>query len=316
MTTQNAASLADRTMVLERVFDAPPSLVFEAYTNPAHLPHWFGPRGFSCTTKGIDIKPGGYWHFEMIAPDGKVWPNFMRFLEIVENEKIVFDHGAEPDGEPHFRTTITLVADGDKTRLRQESLFPNAEAVAAVKSFGAEQLGHQTLDKLAERLRLMGFTISRTFDAPRGLVYEAWSKPEHLGKWWGPKGMDIEVVSFDFRPGGLFHYRLANAQAEMWGRFEYVAMEAPSKIVYISAFSNAAGEITSAPFPGLEDFPREVYNELTFEEHDGKTTVRLAGGPHHGTAAEWACYRGMEASMQGGFSGTFDQLDAYLAGLR
>ena len=129
MTTQNAAPLADRTMVLERVFDAPASLVFEAYTNPAHLPHWFGPRGFSCATKSIDLKAGGHWHFDMIAPDGKVWPNYMRFLEIVENEKIVFDHGAEPDGEPHFRTTITFTADGDKTRLRQESLFPTAEAV-------------------------------------------------------------------------------------------------------------------------------------------------------------------------------------------
>ena len=87
------AAEAERSIVLERVFDAPRALVFQAWTNPAHLPRWFGPRGFSCKTRSIDVRVGGAWDFDMIGPDGTVYPNFMRFTSLRENEAIVYEHG-------------------------------------------------------------------------------------------------------------------------------------------------------------------------------------------------------------------------------
>lgn len=301
-----------RTMVLERVFDAPPALVYKAWTDPAHLPHWFGPQGFTTTTHAIDVRPGGGWHFDMHGPDGTTYPNFIRFVELEAGARIVIDHGESPDGPPKFRATITLEDVGGKTRLRQESVFPTVEALEVVKGFGAEALGYQTLAKLGERLETLGFAITRTFAAPRALVYQAWSDPERLSKWWGPKGMTLEILTLDFRPGGVFHYRMYNAQgAEMWGKFVYTETTAPERIAYVSSFADAAGNVARAPFAA--DFPLEVYNVLTFSERDGQTTLSLAAGPRNATPAEWAFFEGMNASMQQGFGGTFEQLVAYLA---
>jgi uncharacterized protein YndB with AHSA1/START domain len=312
--THATATASDREIVQERVFDAPRALVFKAWTDPQHLPSWFGPKGFTCTTHAIDVREGGSWHFDMHAPDGKAWPNFMRFLEVVPNERLVYDHGAEPDGAPHFRVEVTFADEGVRTRLVQRSTFPTAEACEAVKGFGAVELGGQTLDKLAARVATMGLRFTRTFDAPLDLVYKAWVEPERFAKWWGPAGFDLDVKTVDVRPGGVFHYRMHNAQGEMWGKFRYVEIVAPERIVWINSFSDPEGNTTRAPFSA--EFPLEIYNVVTFTERDGKTVMEMGGGPLDASPAELAFYQGMNASMQGGFGKTFDQLDAYLAGAR
>lgn len=306
---------ADRELVLERVFDAPRALVFKAWTDPAHLPVWFGPKGFTCTTHAIDVRPGGAWHFDMHGPDGTDYPNFMRFLTIEPNERITYDHGALPDEPAHFQGTVTFADEpGGRTRLRMRNLFPTAEARAAVEGFGAVELGYQTLEKLAERLAATTLTFTRTFDAPRELVYRAWAEPQRFAKWWGPAGMALEVLKQDIRPGGVFHYRMYNdAGAEMWGRFAYVELAAPERLVWVNAFSDPEGNVVPAPFPGMEAFPLEIYNVMTLTEEDGKTLLKLTGGPLAATAKQLDFYLGMNASMQQGFGGTFDKLAAYLA---
>ena len=70
----------DREIVLSRVFEAPRELVFAAWTKEEHLTKWFGPKGFTTTTHECDVRIGGRWRFDMIAPDGKVWDNRMVFL--------------------------------------------------------------------------------------------------------------------------------------------------------------------------------------------------------------------------------------------
>ena len=156
------------------------------------------------------------------------------------------------------------------------------------------------------------FTISREFDAPRELVFKAWTEAERLAKWWGPKGCACEVKALDLRPGGLFHYRLHwTAGQEMWGKFVYREIAPPERLVFVTSFSDAAGGTTRAPFS--ENWPREELNVATFTERDGKTTVTLRGGPVNPTEEERKLYAGMHDSMRGGFGGTFDQLDAYLA---
>ena len=95
---------------------------------------------------------------------------------------------------------------------------------------------------------------------------------------------------------------------------KHLEAQAPERLVYVSSFSDAEGNTTRAPF--AQDFPLEIYNVLTFTEHDGKTVMELGGGPLDASPAELAFYQGMNASMQQGFGATFQQLVAYLASAR
>lgn len=159
------------------------------------------------------------------------------------------------------------------------------------------------------------FVITRTFDAPRALVWKAWTEPERLAQWWGPKGATIRVVKHDLRPGGIFHYAMQFKPGhDMWARFVYREIMPPERLVFINSFSDADGGITRAPFPQLGDtWPLEILNTLTLAEQDGKTALTLRGRPINATEEERKAYVGMFASMQQGFGGTFDKLAAYLA---
>jgi uncharacterized protein YndB with AHSA1/START domain len=160
------------------------------------------------------------------------------------------------------------------------------------------------------------FAISRTFNAPRERVWAAHASAEALSQWWGPKGCAIRVIKLDFRPGGIFHYAMSfqPGAPEMFGRFIYREVLTPSRLVYVSSFSDAEGGVTRAPFPQLDGkFPLEVLNTMTFTEAGGKTTIDLRGGPINATDDERRMFAGMHDSMRGGFSGTFDQLDQFLA---
>jgi uncharacterized protein YndB with AHSA1/START domain len=156
------------------------------------------------------------------------------------------------------------------------------------------------------------FVFSRTVDAPRELVWKAWSEAERLAQWWGPKGCKLKVASLDFRPGGIFHYGMEwSAGGTMWGRFVYREITPPERLVFVNSFSNQNGEITRAPFN--ENWPREVLNVVTFEDVGGKTRITLSGGPIDPTKEERELFESFFDSMNQGFGGTFDQLEAYLA---
>ncbi len=147
------AEIADREIVLERVFDAPRELVWRAFTQVEHLVHWWGPNGYRTTYDHYELRPGGTAKFTMHGPDGKEWPNKFWFLEVEEPSRIVFDHG---DFEkPWFRVTVTFEQSGSRTRYRAHMAFPTAEACAAAKARGAIELGKQTYEKLANYLRAM-----------------------------------------------------------------------------------------------------------------------------------------------------------------
>ena len=157
------------------------------------------------------------------------------------------------------------------------------------------------------------FTFTRTFDAPRALMWKAWTSAEALGQWWGPKGSEMRVVAFDLRPGGMFHYAIAFQGNEMFGRFIYREVVAPERLVYVSSFSDAAGGVTRAPFQQLDGkWPLEILNVVTLTEEGGRTAVSLRGGPVNATDDERAMFESMTASMLQGFGGAFDKLDEYL----
>ena len=145
----------DREIVLCRVFDAPRELVFRAWTEPERLCTWFGPKGFTCETREIDIRVGGRWRFDMIAPDGKRYDSRMVFLELKAPEKIVYDYGSDKDDDPNrFHVTITFDSQSDgKTVVTMRQLHPTKAQRDATIGFGAVEFGYTTMDKLAENLR-------------------------------------------------------------------------------------------------------------------------------------------------------------------
>ncbi len=163
-----------------------------------------------------------------------------------------------------------------------------------------------------DEVRAQEFLLRREFNAPREIVFKAWTEAEHLANWWGPVGFDLHVEQLEFQPGGIFHYRMSTSDGyEMWGKFVYRQITPPERLVYISSFSNSKGETTRAPFS--DDFPLEIINTLTFSERNGKTTLTLRGTPVDPTDVEREMFESMFDSMQQGFGGTLDQFAVYLA---
>jgi uncharacterized protein YndB with AHSA1/START domain len=205
-------------------------------------------------------------------------------------------------------------------------IFPSAEERdRVIREHGADKGQVETLARLAAYVEKLDktqvdaeagdFVISRTFEAPRALVWKVWTEPEHLAQWWGPKGCTIRVVKLDVRPGGIFHYAMAYQPGhEMWGRFVYREIVPPERMVWVNSFSDAEGGVARAPFPQLKGaFPLEILNTLTLHENGGQTTMTVRGRPIDATEEERETYLGMFGSMQQGFTGTFDQLAKYLA---
>lgn len=157
--------------------------------------------------------------------------------------------------------------------------------------------------------------VSRVFSAPRGLVFRMFAEAERLARWWGPRGYSMDVVRFEFRPGGTCHFRLAGADGhEMWARFHYREIVEPARLVFVSTFSDPAGGLTRAPFgPDFETFPLQVLYTVTLEEQGGRTSVMLHGTPIEATAAERAMYEQLLDSMRQGFGASLEQLEALLA---
>jgi len=147
----------DREIVLSRVINAPRELVFSAWSDPSHLPQWFGPSGFKIATQEIDIRVGGLWRFEMTAPNGQRYSNRMVFLRIDRPYRIELDHGADKDDDPaRFRVIITFDEQSDgKTIVTLRQLHPSKAQRDATIGFGAVELGYQTLDKLAQHVQRM-----------------------------------------------------------------------------------------------------------------------------------------------------------------
>jgi uncharacterized protein YndB with AHSA1/START domain len=148
---------ADREIVLSRVFEAPRELVFEAFSNPEHLPQWWGPRGFTITTHVLDVRPGGVWRFVMHGPDGRNYGNKIVYREIVRPTRMVYAHSGENQDEPgQFVTTATFDEQDGKTKLTMHALFRSAaERDEAFKKHNAIQGGKQTLERLGEHLPRM-----------------------------------------------------------------------------------------------------------------------------------------------------------------
>ncbi|WP_241464172.1 SRPBCC family protein [Rhodoferax saidenbachensis] len=156
------------------------------------------------------------------------------------------------------------------------------------------------------------FTISRLLKAPRALVWEVYSQPEHLQHWLGPKGSTVTHSELDFRVGGSYHYAMTiEGGMELWGKWLFRELHAPEKMVLVQCFSDPQGGVTRNPW--APTWPLYTHSTTTLTEQDGGTLMTLVWEPYEATEEESALFAASHDSMNQGWSGNIDVLDDYLA---
>ncbi|HEY3359181.1 MAG TPA: SRPBCC domain-containing protein [Polyangia bacterium] len=297
--------VSDRQIVISRELDAPRELVFAAWTQPEALERWWGPRGFTTTTHAFAFRPGGAWRLTMHGPDGTDYPSSMVYDEIVHPERIVYSlRGGSDEVVAQLQATVTFEARGDRTRITMRSVFPSAKLRDEVeKKHHAIEGGRQTLERLAEHLRARGngaarapdLRLTRVFDAPRARVFDAWTRPEHLARWWGPQGFTLPTCKVDLRPGGAFRFVMRGPDGTDYPfEGEYRDVDPPGRLMFTGTIDDVPGH--------------EVMTTVTFDEAAGTTTVTV----HQTYSFESDATRGARE----GWSQSLERLTGYLAARR
>ncbi len=159
------------------------------------------------------------------------------------------------------------------------------------------------------------FVISRVFDAPRDLVWRCFTQVERLKQWWGPKGVKIAKATVDLRVGGTFHYAMQPPSGEiMWGKMAYREITPQDRIVFLNSFSDEDGGVTRHPM--APNWPMHMLSIFIFEDMPGdKTKFTVHWSPNEATPEEQETFNSEQSrvSMTNGWTGTLDQLEAYLA---
>lgn len=147
--------------------------------------------------------------------------------------------------------------------------------------------------------------ITRTFDAPRELVWKAWTDPERVKLWWGPECFTSPECRIDLRVGGRYYFCMRSPQGQdFWNTGEYLEIEEPLRLVCMQNFADEKGNVVPASHYGLPgDWPQQSIVMVTFEETDGKTKMTLR---HTGIPAV------MSENTGAGWNGSFDKLAASL----
>ena len=261
--------IGDREITTTRILHAPRELVFKAWTDPAHVAKWWGPDGFRSTIQKMDVRPGGEWLLVMHGPDGTDYKNKSVFLEVKEPERLVYDHVSGPK----FISTVTFDDIDGMTKVTMKQVFESAADLKnVIKAFHADEGGKQTLARLethTHAMHWMGkasgedsqFFMTRVFDAPRALVWEAWSNPEHFQKWFAPKGLTMPGFHMDFRKGGAVSMTMRAPDGTVFegdGRFSDIVK--PELIGWIA-------------FLKFQTPSLEVHSRVRFVDLGGKTLL-------------------------------------------
>ena len=286
-----------REIVTTRLFAAPPDRVFDAWSHAESLECWWGPEGFTTSTHAFDFRPGGGWEHTMHGPDGTDYPNRLVFDEIVPPARIVYTNHFGIDGVPaQFTQTVTFVGRGDdRTELTMRMVFGSAaERDAVAARYGAIEGAEQTLARLDQRLRspVAGkpeLRISRTFGAPKRLVFEAWSKAEHVSRWFTPAPLTTPSCEVDLRTGGAFRLTMRMPSG----------IEFPMEATFLEVVPDERIVFLAKIHGGLE-----AHTTVTFSEANGRTTMAV----HQLFTRESNETRGAQA----GWTQTLEQLSQFL----
>lgn len=155
------------------------------------------------------------------------------------------------------------------------------------------------------------FTMARLMDAPIDKVWDAWTQAEKLGKWFSPAGVKSVHSKLDLRAGGSYHYGLENPNgSRYWGRWIILDVKPKTKLEFIVSFSDEKMGVQRHPL--APTWPAETHSTILFRPAGEKTGVEVQWKPHNASPEEIATFNAGLAGMKGGWSGTFDQLTAFL----
>jgi uncharacterized protein YndB with AHSA1/START domain len=312
---------ADKPLIVtSRLLNAPRDLVWKVLTTPDHVKHFWGPDGFTNSIKEMNVKPGGQWLFTMHGPDGTDYPNRVVYHEVEAPCYMAFDHdgGEDAPNDHRFKGEIELFEEGNKTRIEMRLLAANTAQRDMMVSFGATEGGRQNLDRLATYVAPMAaeknlFQIARSFPVSQERLFQACTRVEDLKHWMAAPGMKVIKAEQNLKPGGTYHYGTASANGqEMWGKITYTEITPNSRLVYLQSFSDPQGGITRHPM--APTWPQELVTIVELIPEGPKQTRLRVSWVYAGIDdIEAQTFHAAHEGMKGGWSGTLDNLQAYLA---
>lgn len=312
-----AAKNKPNELYITRIYDAPVKMVWDAWVDPKQVAQWWGPRGFTLTSKNKDVKPGGKWVYTMHGPDGKDWPNITVFHEVEKYSRLVYDHGANENQPALFRVTVEFTEIKGKTKMEMTMALATAEAAKETKKFIKSAQGDSTWDRLAEYIAQESekkdiFVTHRSFEAPLNTVWEAWTDPKHVAQWLAPTGSTMEYIKAEIKPGGTSFYLMSNKDYKMYGKIHYKEITKPSKLVYTQFFCDENENITRHPM--APTWPEAMLTTILFDaEGDNQTRVSIRWEVDgNATDVERDTFNKAKAGMTQGWAGSFDKLEDYL----
>ena len=157
------------------------------------------------------------------------------------------------------------------------------------------------------------YVLERTFDAPREMVWRAWTDPELLSRWYGP-GIETIIHDFDLQPGGAWLNEMRWGENADFSKMVFQEVTQQEKLVWHHSSTDADWNIISSPM--MADWPRVLLTTVTFEDLDDKTNVRLSQIPMDATDAEIACFAAMMDGMSKGWGGGYKIIDEILQELQ
>ncbi|TWT46692.1 SRPBCC family protein [Botrimarina hoheduenensis] len=308
MVASNAGDASQPTgyaLRFERSLAAPRALVWAAWTEPERLAAWCCPTGCDMLFAEGDLQPGGAWRSGMRTLAGREYIACGEYREIAPTERLVFTHRWErADGlSPETIVTVTLSDESEGcTRLVLEQC-----ALPDERNRNDHHSGwSEAIDNLAAHLDTVqsDIVLCRVFDAPRELVWQAWTESEHIAGWFGPACFTTRVVENDFRPGGAYRYVMIGPDGTEYpfgGSF--LEIRPHECVVATDEFDEGFS------LDNVELLPRGMVTTTLFEDVGGRTrvTIRIA----HPTIEDRDRHDDM--GVIGGWRSSFHCLDELLS---
>ena len=265
MSAKSNLATKDAALVLERTFDAPVSLVWNALTDKDDIRRW------SFDIREFEPKVG--YEFQFYGGDETTqYLHRCRVTEAVPNKRLAYTWRYEGYAGDSL-VTFELFAEGSKTRVRLThqglETFPKLPAFARKNFMGGwTQIVGTSLKDFVEGRHAGEMILTRVFDAPRELVWKLWTEPEHICKWWGPKGFTLPGCEMDFRTGGAYRFVMRAPDGRdnpFHGVYRDIVRN--ERIVFTAILDNLPGP--------------ELLTTVTFVDEGGKTklTVRQTTPP-------------------------------------
>jgi len=304
-------------LIITRVYDAPVNLVWDAWTDPQKAAKWWGPRGFSITTKSKDLRAGGKWIYTMHGPDGVDYPNVTTYFVVEPLKRLEYDHGANENQKALFRVNVLFSETNGKTTMVMTMTFETPQIAKDMSNFIKEAGGNSTWDRLGEYIEEVFnqksvFLLNRVFEAPIDLVFKMFTDKAHIEKWQPPTGFFMKIIEGKIEAGKNVFYEMGNSEVKFYGRSTYQKIISPEFISFLQEFCDEHGK--NVKHPGAPVWPATWLTSVTFIQEDAASTrITLKSELiNENTPAELQAFVAERSGMAQGWNGSLDRLEERL----